>query len=290
MPALNGLSPKQVALAIGTSEASLKRWCDKGLIRFHKTAGGHRRIQPEEVMRYLRDTATDLARPDILGLPTATGKTQPSIDKARTLMRESLECGDEEQCIRLAFNLYLGQHTARDICDKVLSPAFYDIGMRWEHGQAEIYQERRGVEITKRIIYKLREFLPKPVDDAPKAIGATLETDPYSLAGLMIELALLEEGWNASFYGTGHPVSTLKAAINDSQPNLFWTSVSYFEDEEEFIHDFNELQIHAQESNVPLVVGGMALNNDIRQRINYSGFCDNLQHLITFVKTISKTA
>lgn len=66
------LSPKQVARAIGVSEASLKRWCDKGKLTLTKTAGGHRRLHVSSVLRFLKDSGRELVRPEILGLPPST--------------------------------------------------------------------------------------------------------------------------------------------------------------------------------------------------------------------------
>ena len=52
-PAGQLLSPKQVARALGVSESSLKRWCDKGLIPTERTAGGHRRLPLAGVLDFL---------------------------------------------------------------------------------------------------------------------------------------------------------------------------------------------------------------------------------------------
>ena len=71
-------SPKEVALAIGVSESSLKRWVDKGLIPAEKTGGGHRRLQLDAVLRYIRDEGKGLANPEIIGLPAETGKIVPA--------------------------------------------------------------------------------------------------------------------------------------------------------------------------------------------------------------------
>ena len=67
------LTPKQVARAIGVSEASLKRWCDKGLIEMVRTVGGHRRLPLSSVLQFLRSSGHQLVRPEILGLPPTTG-------------------------------------------------------------------------------------------------------------------------------------------------------------------------------------------------------------------------
>ena len=63
------VSPKQVARAIGVSESSLKRWCDQGLIKTVRTAGGHRKMDIAEVLRYVREQDHKLVSPEILGLP-----------------------------------------------------------------------------------------------------------------------------------------------------------------------------------------------------------------------------
>ena len=68
----NLVSPKQVARAIGVSESSLKRWCDQGLIKTVRTAGGHRKMTIAEVLRYVREQDHKLVSPEILGLPPRT--------------------------------------------------------------------------------------------------------------------------------------------------------------------------------------------------------------------------
>ena len=66
------VSPRQAARAMGVSESSLKRWCDQGLIRMTRTAGGHRKLPIAEVLRYVRDHNRPLLHPDLLGLPAAS--------------------------------------------------------------------------------------------------------------------------------------------------------------------------------------------------------------------------
>jgi MerR family transcriptional regulator, light-induced transcriptional regulator len=68
------LTPKQVARAIGVSEASLKRWCDKGLIHSVRTAGGHRRLPLADVMSFLRKSGHPLVSPEVLGLPAVSSR------------------------------------------------------------------------------------------------------------------------------------------------------------------------------------------------------------------------
>lgn len=68
------LTPNQVANAFGVSEASVKRWCDKGLMPTYRTAGGHRRLPVAGVVDFLRKRGLELVNPEVLGLPLPPAK------------------------------------------------------------------------------------------------------------------------------------------------------------------------------------------------------------------------
>lgn len=281
------LTPKQVARSIGVSEASLKRWCDKGTVPSIRTAGGHRRLPLNGVMQFLRQTGYPIVRPELLGLPSTTGHGKETIERARSQMRPALENGDDQRVARLTFDLYLAGHTACDICDQVIGPAFEDIGARWQHGEIEVYEERRGCEACMRVLHQLRRLLPPVPDSAPRAIGATPEGDPYTIPTLMVETVLREAGWRADSYGVGHPFSTLCAAIRAVRPHLFWLSVSTIPSVPDFLAGYSKLYETAVECSVPVVVGGRALTGEIRRAIRYTAHGDALQHLISFARTLN---
>lgn len=273
------ISPKQVAMALGVSEASLKRWCDKGLIPAIRTAGGHRRLPINGVIHFIRQTGQQLVRPEVLGLPPITGQTAAAKDSLKALLRDALESGNEDQARRIVMNLFMSGRKAYEICDSIIAPAFHEIGDRWQHGEIEIYQERRGVEIVSRLLHELRLILPPPPEGALTAIGATLESDPYSLATSMVEATLLEAGWAARSYGCGHPAATLAAAIEDMRPSLFWLSASVIRNVSLFVEESRLLYETALSCGSAFVVGGRALVPEIRCQIGYSAFCDTLGHL-----------
>jgi methanogenic corrinoid protein MtbC1 len=283
------LTPKQVALAIGASEASLKRWCDKGLVPSVRTLGGHRRLPLSGVVEFLRKSGQPLVRPELLGLPSTTGKGNPTIERARAGMREALEAGDEEQLARVTFDLYLAGHRAADICDRPLAEALHDLGTRWQHGEVEVYEERRGIEVCLRVLHRFRRMLPAIDPAAPLAIGATLEGDAYSVPTCMVELTLREGGWRAESYGTGHPPETIAAALETVRPRLLWLSVSTFPSREIFLASYARVQAKAEELGIALAVGGRALGEDLRREMKYSAFCDTLGHMTAFAAMLAPT-
>jgi len=283
------LSTRQVAAALGISEASLKRWCDKGLLPVVRTVGGHRRLPVSGVVQFIRQHQHPLVKPEVLGLPPATGRGAHSLDRVRGLLGEALEAGAEEPCRRLVLNLYLSGRRVCEIGDEVLVPAMSSIGVRWEHGQVEVYQERRAVEICTRILHEIRAALSPIEPAAPLAIGATLEADPYTLPTALVELTLREMGWNAESYGIGHPAETLAAAIAGVRPRLFWLSVSTVPDPDRFVRQYAVLQEAAAGQGIPIVIGGRALTDDIRRRIDYAACCETLRRLVSFAEAVRGT-
>jgi methanogenic corrinoid protein MtbC1 len=282
------VSPKQVARAIGVSESSLKRWCDQGLIKTVRTRGGHRKMAVAEVLRFVREHDHQLASPEVLGLPAASGHAELGLARNVPLLVDALLKGDEVLARQIVFGLYLAKYPLSVIFDKAIAVAFHEIGDRWACHATDIYQERRGCEIALRILFELRR-----VQDAPEkkwfAIGGTIEGDLYSLASTMAELVLRDSGFRATALGSSIPFSSLMNAVRQTRPSVFWLSVSYIQSINDFIDEFALLFQTCSQVGTALVVGGGALTQDLRQRMNYSAYCDTMQHLEGFAKTLIRS-
>jgi excisionase family DNA binding protein len=279
-------SPKQIGQALGVSEASVKRWCDQGKIESVRTAGGHRRVPVSSIVAYLRETDQPLVEPGVLGLPAVRGSRERSLAKSRDSLETALEAGDSDQAVGLVVNLYVGGHAAVEICDQCVAPVFHSIGDRWECGSVDVYQERRACQIAMRFVHRLRELLPPVPASGAVACGGTIRGDRYTLATIMVELALREVGWQAQSYGSDLPVDTLVAALEKDRPRLFWLSVSAIESPEEFLHEYGKLYKRASALGVPVVVGGRALTKEFRREMVYTTFCDTLRQLTAFAETL----
>ena len=282
------ISPKQVARAIGASESSVKRWCDRGILPFVKTAGGHRRLTLDAVLNFVRTERRPLVEPDVLGLPASTGKTHRTVDRSAEQFTAALVAGKEEVCRQIIFELYLAGHSVGTILDDIIAGAFQEVGARWCDGEVEVFQERRGCEIATRILHEMRAILVPGPRSGARAMGASPEGDPYSLPTCMVELVLRHAGWDAVSFGCNVPMQSLAAAIKQHRPRIFWLSVSAIADVERFVSDFSQLQA-AADNDVAIVVGGRALEESIRTRLNYAVYCDKLQNLERFAATLHET-
>ncbi len=281
------LSPKQVAAAIGASESSLKRWCDQGRIVTVKTAGGHRRITIQEVLRFIRSQDLAIVEPHLLSLPSTNDRKGRSIEGNTERLTTALLEGNESACQAIVIDLFLSGEPLSRIFDDVVAPAFRTIGERWECHEAEVYQERSACWIMARLLYELRSKQVAPRSKC-SAMGATIEGDQYMLPVTMAELVLRSLDWDAQLLGTSIPFSSLEKAIERCSPRLVWLSVSAIDDEQKFIRGFDRLVALAAETQTAIVVGGRALKPEIRSRLAYSAFCDTMRHLEEFAKSLRR--
>ena len=272
------VSPKQLARAIQVSESSIKRWCDQGMIATLRTAGGHRRIPMNDVLRFLRANDFAVLRPEALGLPPTSGMTLPAFGEAAERFCQALLVGDEEAAHQVVLDLLLANQPVVTILEDVVTRALHRVGELWSAGAAEVYQERRACEIAYRILHETRQIIPQPPHARHRAIGGTPEGDAYQLANAMVELSLRSCGWETVSLGVSLPFPTLRAAIQQHQPRLFWLSVSQLADEDGFVGKFNALY-DAVAAQVDLLIGGQALTERVRQRLRPAYYCENLRQV-----------
>ncbi|HTN02445.1 MAG TPA: helix-turn-helix domain-containing protein [Planctomycetaceae bacterium] len=279
------LTPKQVAQAIGVSESSLKRWCDRGALPTVRTVGGHRRLPLNGVLKFLQETGQTLVQPELLGLPPRCGQTPRSLTRAAEELLGALLEPNDELARRILFDLYLAGHRLATIFDHVVQPAFQEIGACWVRSEIAPFEERTACEIAQRILHELRLAwnLIDPLQ--PVALGGTLAGDEYRIPTSMVELVLLECRWRAFSLGTNLPAESYSAAILKHRPALVWLSISTILDPDRFLHDYALVAQATHDAGVPLVIGGQALDESLRRQIRFTTFCENMQQLESFAET-----
>ena len=115
-----------------------------------------------------------------------------------------------------------------------------------------------------------------PTTDAPMAMGGAPESDPYTMPTRMVELVLVEAGWNAMSLGANIPIESMERAIEMHRPRLFWLSVSCVEDETTFLESYQRLW-EICGTRTALVLGGRALSESLRDKMEYTAYSENLQ-------------
>ncbi len=282
-------SPKQVARALGVSESSLKRWCDRGLIPTIRTGGGHRKVRTSDVLAFALKKGMSLVTPDLLGLPSVSPQSVISLERSVSILASALLQGDETVSRQLVYNLLLAGHPLCRIFDDVIAKAFHQIGDKWACQEIDIYQERRSCEIMLGILFDLRNSLTPP-NGTLIACGGNGPGNLYALQTMMVELVLRECGFSATSLGIAIPFESLTRAIHEIQPTIFWLSCAHIADRDEFLNGMHKLEKACLEESCSLVVGGRAIGSNLRERFPDAIFCQNMQELAAFANSIQRTA
>ncbi len=280
-------SPKQIAQAFGVSESSLKRWCDQGHLQTSRTAGGHRKVQTADAIRFAREHGMSLVTPELLGLPPAGSERELDLRSSAHLLAEALLTGNELLSRQIVLNLAFGEHALARLFDDVIAEAFVEIGDHWACQRADVYQERRGCEIILRTLAEIRKA-QSTVPSKLTACGGTVTGNSYALQTLMVEITLRDCGYQATSLGTSIPFDSLIRAVQEIRPTLFWLSAAHIADEEEFLRGFVNLSSACAESQSALVVGGRALTPSLREQMADATFCDNMQQLVGFARNLAR--
>ncbi|MFN9959540.1 MAG: MerR family transcriptional regulator, partial [bacterium] len=72
------------------------------------------------------------------------------------------------------------------------------------------------------------------------------------------------------------PLRSMGSAIRKSQPKMFWLSASHLASKESFLAEYKEFVASIPQETV-IVLGGRALDDQIRPHMKYTAHCDNLQ-------------
>ncbi len=227
------LSPRDIAEAIGSSESSVKRWTDQGLLTVTRTAGGHRRIATADAVHFIRENAYPVLKPEILGLPASLVTENEPVPTPDTdpdqVFLELLESGHDVGARNHVIARFLAGESVASLADGPLRAALESIGAAWEHGPEGIYIEHRATEICAGLLRDLRHFVT-PVRPIGRAIGGAIGGDQYRLPPLAVAATLAECGLQTVNLGANTPIEVLEIASIGAppteRPRIVWICVS----------------------------------------------------------------
>lgn len=263
----NLLSPKDLSIAIGVSESSLKRWTDRGLLRVSRTAGGHRRIDRNEAIRFVRARRMPVVRPEVLGLPGSVAAT-PEIDLETLddpnhafleLMRRGHDLGARNHLLQR----FLDGESIASLADGPIRESFDRIGELWHDGPEGILIEHRATEICVSLVVELTKLV-RSDDTGPRAIGGAISGDDYKLPPLLTTAVLQEHGFRAVNLGPNTPIEVFELACftddAEQRPEFVWMSVNDFpKDTPDLNSRLVDFATRCVEAGLTLVIGGRAV-------------------------------
>ena len=281
------VSTAQVAQALGVSVTTVKRWVDGGVLPAHRTAGGHRKLVMEEVIRFAREG--NLPQADLTQL--IPGKSAAQCDPAtlHEQMCEAVKAVDADALRNVIHAGYRAGLPVETLVDRVVGPALAQLGHDWAAGRGDVLTEHRVTQACVAAFYELRSSLRvRPGPDSPTAVGGAPENDPYILPTLCAKLTLLDCGWDAINLGPHTPLEAFESAVELFAPQLIWVSVSHVADTERFLTDYRKLYKLCVERDIPVAIGGCAMEATLRSKLSYTTFGDGLTQLAAFARSLHR--
>jgi excisionase family DNA binding protein len=280
------LKTQQVARALGVSGATVKRWVDAGIIQAARTAGKHRLVPISEVRRMASELGTRVPSDGVrseLDESALQNINESVVDRLTGFLR----AGDATAARALIRTVSRACRNGGELADRLISPVMERIGHGWMVGSLDVYQEHLASSIVAAAIQERIDELEieKPAE-APRqrALGATTEGDFYILPGLLAELILREQGWDARNLGTNLPLRSLANAARELQPRLIFISINYLKDEDRFIREYFAFYQAIANLDAAVILGGRALRPELRAQLPYTAFGDRMSHLAEFAR------
>lgn len=280
------VSTHGVALALGVSVSTVKRWVDDGVLPARRTAGGHRKLLVADVLELARREVLPHADVSRLTSPRPAGR-EPATAVLANQLYGALISGDVQQVRALLHGPYRNGMSIEALADHVIEPAMKRIGLDWEAGRIDVMEEHRGSQLCAASLYELKAMLEyRAGRPCARAVGGAVEGDFSVLPSLLAQMVLLDAGWDAINLGSSTPFPTFMKAIVDLRPRLLWVSIAHVGSEEDFVAAYGKLYQLAEKSGVAVAVGGSGLTELVRSRIPYTTYGDRLGHLAAFARTL----
>jgi excisionase family DNA binding protein len=276
------LKTQQVADALGVSSSSVKRWVDKGMIPATKTMGKHRLVALSTALKFARDGQYPTQK--LLAMSAL-----PVIDQIDRQVIESLlnalRSGDAREASAIVTAAYRADRDSVGLADDLIRPVMERIGHLWMVGAWDVYHEHQATQILASTLGDLiRKASRDETPGRPLALGASAEGDIFTLPVLLGELVLRDGGWDVKNLGTNLPFRSFAAAIRFYQPRMAFLSASIIVDQAQFLQEYSYFYEAASQVGAAIMVGGRALDQDLRSRLVHAEFGDRMAHLAEFAR------
>lgn len=278
------ISTEEAAAALGVGVSTVKRWADTGVLPADRTAGGHRKLLRAQVLNLARAGRLPAGKLDAALLPGDVFDAK----QMQAALLDVLLAGRADEARALLARARRDHVPIARIADEVIAPVMAEVGRRWHAGKIDVWHEHRASHACMAALHDVQADLQANArGNRPTAVGGAAEGDPYYLPSLLVQMVLLEEGWNAVNLGPDVPFASLTGAMKELRPKLVWLSVSHLGDRDEFIRKYKTFFRQAEHAGVAVAIGGSALVPAVRTAIPYTTFGDRLSHLAAFARTLN---
>jgi len=285
------ISSPLAAEILGVSVSTVKRWVDDKILPASKTPGGHRKIMVADVIRLSRQGILPVG--DFSKLPLACSQldSNSNLNISSDDFYEALRSQSLLTCNNILLSAYKRKISIEKIADEIIQPSMARIGEEWFNGKLSIFFEHCSTQLCLSALIELRNTITSESNrSGPLAIGGCISGDNYQLSNILVDLVLLDHGWQTVNIGTNTPTVSFIEAVDYFNPRLLWLSVTEISNVDEFIRDNGILFEKACNSGAVLVIGGQGLTPAVRKKLKFHFYGDTMGHLGDYVHGLFPSA
>ncbi len=239
MKIAGALTTTEAAEVAGVAPSTVKRWADQGLLRFSRTAGGHRRFDRFAIEQLLRAQPGPVSSTD----PVATSWIRCLVNGWRHEI--------DGRLLEARSRLGSWCRVADD-----LGVVLVEMGKQWECGRLTIAEEHAASDALVRALARVGDALPIRLD-GPTCLLACAGDDEHTLGLSLAELCLRELGWTPRWLGRRTPVDEVVRQVTGGQVAMVALSAStWLRDEQTLRAIADQVGAACQDQGIGLVLGG----------------------------------
>lgn len=218
------LTTRQAASLVSVHESSIKRWCKNEQLPCNATAGGHRRIQIEDLIQFAKTKQLECSIASFAGAAAEVwslfrraqgrGEFEPLTQRAYAWLQ-----GPHPHQFKQLINFCLEQgFDFSQVFDNIIAVVLRYIGEDWHQNRLGVGTEHYLTEMVRDLMSGLRVAQEDRLRDEASnnggqpppyktAIAGCNEGNLHDLGARAIRMVLEQQGWRVVFLGADVPAS-----------------------------------------------------------------------------------
>jgi methanogenic corrinoid protein MtbC1 len=193
-------------------------------------------------------------------LSTHSGKNIEKIKKMNKKLEEklfnSLTKGDLDNALDI-YESYIKYSNLHNFFENILKPVMYKVGEQWASGKLSIATEHVASNIARELVSIINEKTSK-IDHKGKVLLCTPTGEEHALGCNIIQTFLQNKGFQVLNLAPSAPAEAILHFIDKEKPNAILVSVTIEDNIKTAQRLINKIN---DNSNVPVLIGGQAINN-----------------------------
>jgi excisionase family DNA binding protein len=257
-------STKELSELCAVGETTVKRWANMGLIKYHKTIGGHRKFKLDDVLEFIsknniRVASEQLERlqsqkraSDAIDLNTEILLVRGDVEALADKLMEHLLAFKKHEVEALLSKAIERIPSFAVLFDNMIAPAMHRVGNLWCEKKLSIGEEHIITNIIIEAILRTKvRFETNQQEPSPQGVSAlTLlyantenatqsaglkrtaivctcpESELHEVALLGVSLVCESLGFQVRYVGAAVPFKDLESVIDDQKPEIVCMSVT----------------------------------------------------------------